>query len=66
MIYYDTDSIKVDEKYIVKMQEKAWTYWKAMDEAIRALEEKLIREYIENDEKAIREAMEDEKSIHNI
>ena len=55
MIYYDTDSIKVDEKYLVKMQEKSWAYWKAMSEAIRALEERLIKE-----------AMENEEPIHNI
>ena len=55
MIYYDTDSIKTDGKYLVKMQDKAWAYWKAMDEAIRALEERLMKE-----------AMEDEKQIHHI
>lgn len=55
MIYYDTDSIKTDEKHLVKMQKKAWAYWKAMDEAIRALEEKLMKE-----------AMENEESIHHI
>lgn len=58
MIYYDTDSIKTDEKYLIEMREKAWAYWKAMDEAIRALEMKLMKEYIENDEKAIREAID--------
>lgn len=54
MIYYDTDSIKIDEKHLVKMQERAWAYWKAMDEAIRALEDRLMKEVLEN-----------EKQIHN-
>ena len=52
MIYYDTDSIKTDDQYLIEMQERSWAYMKAMSEAVKALEERLMKE-----------AMEDEKNI---
>lgn len=46
MIYYDTD-----EQYLIEMRERSLAYWKAMDEAIRALEEKLMKEVMEDEKK---------------